>query len=231
MKRRHPDTLTSCFCLRWWFQDKCESKCPCPWHPWLSSTHSDTKEAAERGESSMKILWVASSMLGSRRNMLKRQNWIVSDSLHLPLKDFMNDKCSFLWTLNFVFPLIYLGNNPVCGIDDWCVGVERLLSCWGNVSNVISIDYFSDQAQNLLQSLQIIRLLQIYEAASPPRVHCNLINVTAEVHKHRKRGGRVIWLQQWQNRHTEECVTSRVRDPWHGESPGVTMSRDTSHTS
>ena len=104
----------------------------------------------------------------------------------------MNDKCSFLWTLNFVFPLIYLGNNPVCGIDDWCVGVERLLSGGGNVGNVISIDYFSDQAQNLLQSLQIIRLLQIYEAASPPRVHCNLINVTAEVHKHRKRGGRVI---------------------------------------
>ena len=196
-----------------------------------SPRHIPTQRKQLREESSMKILWVASSMLGSRRNMLKRQNWIVSDSLHLPLKDFMNDKCSFLWTLNFVFPLIYLGNNPVCGIDDWCVGVERLLGCGGNVSNVISIDYFPDQAQNLLQSLQIIRLLQIYEAASPPRVHCNLINVTAEVHKHRKRGGRVIWLQQWQNRHTEECVTSRVRDPWHGESPGVTMSRDTSHTS
>mgnify|MGYP006976011162 CR=1 FL=1 len=58
----------------------------------------------------------------------------------------------------------------------------------GNVSNVISIDYFPDQAPDLLQSLLIIRLLQIYEAASPPRVHCNLINVTAEVHKHRKKG-------------------------------------------
>ena len=41
----------------------------------------------------------------------------------------MNDKCSFLWTLNFVLPLIYLGSNPVCGIDDWCVGVESLLGC------------------------------------------------------------------------------------------------------
>ena len=124
-----PATLvSSCLCLRWWFQDKCESKCPCPgsWQqrPSPLSRHSATqhKGSSWGEESSMKILWVASSKVGSRRNMLKRQNWIVSDSLHLPLKDFMNDKCSFLWTLNFVFPLIYLGNNPVCGIDDWCVG-------------------------------------------------------------------------------------------------------------
>ena len=52
---------------------------------------------------------------------------------------------------------------------------------------MISIDYFLPLIKP--RPPQIIKLLQIYEAASPPRVYCNLINVTAEVHKYKKRGG------------------------------------------
>ena len=81
--------------------------------------------------------------------------------------------------------MINLGNNPVCGIDDCCVGVgETDAGLWGNV---ISIDYFLPLIKP--RPPQIIKLLQIYEAASPPRVYCNLINVTAEVHKYKRGEG------------------------------------------
>ena len=51
---------------------------------------------------------------------------------------------------------------------------------------MISIDYFLPLIKP--RTPRIIKLLQIYEAASPPRVYCNLINVTAEVHKYKKSG-------------------------------------------
>ena len=136
--------------------------------------------------------------------------------------------------------MINLGNNPVCGIDDCCVGVgESDAGLWdGCGGNVISIDYFLPLIKP--RPPQIIKLLQIYEAASPPRFYCNLINVTAEVHKYKTEESRRGENLESSSDFGDKIVTVRNvsraawRDPWHGVSPGVTMSRvsrDTSHTS